>query len=484
MQMVNWIRPGVILMLLSSHPASAQVLDQSNARQATESSQESKSTEQQAWVPNEVVDEGAKNENVTLRKLLPRAKDWRFNFQTTYLWQQHPDFSAAYDGPHSLSSSKDTGYTLTATLFVGFRPWRGAEIFFNPEMIQSVELSSLYGLGGLSNSENQKSGGPTATLYHARAFLRQTFDFGGDTASLDAGPNQFTSETTRKRFVLTVGQIALIDIFDNNSFAHDGRTQFMNWALLTYGASDYAADARGYTYGLALEYYSNDWAFRAGRFAQPKESNGLPIDFNLIRHYGDNFEIEHHHTIRGQGGKIRLLGFRNYACMGSFHDALEYARNHGGTPDVANVRKEQSKLGFGISLEQNLTQDAGFFARYSWNDGRTETYAFTEIERSLTAGASAKGRRWFRPQDTIGVAFIQNGISDVHQRYLSAGGLGNFIGDGRLNYGFERIIEADYSLQAFKGLWLSGGWQHFWNPAYNKDRGPVSVYSIRMHFEF
>jgi hypothetical protein len=315
-------------------------------------------------------------------------------------------------------------------------------------------------------------------------FVRQTFDLGGDPVSLEAGPDQFSSETTKKRIVLTAGQMALIDIFDNNSFAHDGRSQFMNWALLTYGASDYAADARGYTYGTALEYYDNDWAFRLGRFAQPKESNGLPIDFNLIRHYGDNLEIEHDHSIRGQAGKIRLLGFRNHASMGSFRDALEYAQIHGGTPDVALVRKNQSKLGFGISLEQYLTQDAGVFARYSWNDGRTETYAFTEIERSLTAGASIKGRRWFRPGDTVGIAFVQNGLSGAHQKYLAAGGLGNFIGDGRLNYDAERTVEAYYSLQAFKGLWLSGGWQHFRNPAYNRDRGPVSIYSLRMHIEF
>jgi hypothetical protein len=473
----------ITLLALSSYPIFAQVPDQSVSEQAEKSSENSNPA-QQTSESNESNSEQTNDETSAFWKRPFQAKDWRFNFQTTYLWQTHPSFPAAYDGPHSLISSKETGYTLTATLFMGLRPWKGAEIFFNPEMIQSVELSHLYGLGGLSNSENQKTGGPTAKVYHARAFLRQTFDLGGDSVSLEPGPNQFSKETTRKRFVLTVGQMALTDVFDNNSFAHDGRMQFMNWALMTYGAFDYAADARGYTYGVALEYYDNDWAFRFGRFAQPKESNGLPVDFRLMRHYGDNIEIEHDYSIWGQSGKIRILGFRNHAKMGSFSDALDYAEIHGGTPDVSNVRRDQSKLGFGISLEQNISQDAGVFARYSWNDGRTETYAFTEIERSLTVGASVKGKRWFRPRDTVGLAFVQNGLSRVHQRYLSAGGLGYFIGDGRLNYDPERIIEAYYSLQAFKGLWLSGGWQYFWNPAYNKDRGPVRLYSIRMHCEF
>ena len=202
-----------------------------------------------------------------------RPEDWNVNFQTTYIWQMHPTFSVQHpaalpaDGDHSLKSQHETGYTLTATLFLGHRLWRGAELFFNPEMIQTIDLSGLHGLGGLSNGENQKTGGPTARLYSARAFFRQTIRLGGDQAPVEAGANQFVGQVSSRRLVVTVGQMALIDVFDNNAFAHDPRTQFFNWALMAGGASDYAANARGYTVGLAVEYYRDDWAFRFGHFA-------------------------------------------------------------------------------------------------------------------------------------------------------------------------------------------------------------------------
>jgi hypothetical protein len=252
-----------------------------------------------------------------------------------------------------------------------------------------------------------------------------------------------------------------------------------------YGASDYAADVRGYTWGLALEYYHDEWVFRLGRFAQPVESNGLAIDFHLLSHYGDTIEVEHAHTLFGQPGRVRVAGFRNYARMGSFRDALDYAAAHGGTPDVGNVRRDQAKYGFGVSLEQNLLPDVGFFARYSHNDGRTETYAFAEIERSLAAGLSIKGRPWHRDGDTLGIAWVGNALSSDHRDYVAAGGLGFLIGDGRLDhYRPEQIIEAYYSLNAFRGFWVTVDAQHVENPAYNADRGPVNILGLRIHVEY
>jgi len=413
-----------------------------------------------------------------------RPEDWNANFQTTYVWQMHPAFSAAYDGEHSLKSQHETGYTLTATLFLGHRLWRGAELFFNPELLQSTTMSGLHGLGGLSNGENQKAADATARLYSARAFLRQTIRLGGNEAPVEAGPNQFGGEVSSRRLVVTVGQMALIDVFDNNAFAHDPRTQFFNWALMAGGASDYAADARGYTVGFAVEYYRDAWAFRFGHFAQPKESNGLPLDYRLWAHFGENLEVEHRHALWGRQGSVRLTPFLNYAKMGGFSDALAYAAATGGTPAVGNVRRDRAKLGFGVGLDQNLTRDAGLFARYSWNDGRTETYAFAEIDRSLTAGLSMRGRLWFRPRDTIAIAFVQDGLSDPHRDYLAAGGLGNFLGDGQLNYRPERVFEAYYSFNAFPGLWLSVDGQYVLNPGYNADRGPAKLVACRLHFEY
>ena len=406
-----------------------------------------------------------------------RPEDWNANFQATYVWQMHPGFAAAYDGAHSLKSQRETGYTLTATLFLGYRPWRGAELFFNPEMLQSTTMSDLHGLGGLSNGENQKMADPTARLYSARAFIRQTFRLGGDETPIEAGPNQFPGQVSSHRLVVTVGQMALIDIFDNNAFAHDPRTQFLNWALMAHGASDYAADARGYTVGLAVEYYRDAWALRFGHFAQPKESNGLALDYRLWAHFGESLEVERHHALWGHTGSVRLMTFFNYARMGAFSDALACGI------DLANVRRDQTKLGFGIGFDQNLTRDAGLFGRYGWNDGRTEAYAFTEIDESLTAGLAMRGRLWFRPRDTIGAAFAQNGLSDQHRAYLAAGGLGNFLGDGQLNYRSEQIFEGYYSFNAFAGMWLTIDGQYILNPGYNADRGPVKFVAVRLHFE-
>ncbi|HEY6100792.1 MAG TPA: carbohydrate porin, partial [Anaeromyxobacter sp.] len=359
---------------------------------------------------------------------------WSAAFQSTYVWQRKPSFDAPYSGPKSLQPAAESGYTLTATLFLGGRPWPGAELFVNPEITQSQEMSSLSGLAGLPNGEAQKSGGPEATLYRARVFLRQTVDLGGAESTLERGPNQLGGKVASRRLVLTAGNFALSDVFDGNAFSHDARTQFLNWSLMAYGASDYAADVRGYTWGIALEYYRDAWAFRAGRFAQPRESNGLAMDLDLLAHHGDSVEVEHGHVLLGRPGKLRVAGFRNRARMGSFRDALRYAAANGGAPDVANVRRDREKYGFGVGFEQNLATDVGVFGRYSLNDGRTETYAFTEIERSLMAGVSVKGTRWRRAGDTLGVAWVQNGLSGAHRSYVEAQGVGLFIGDGALRY--------------------------------------------------
>ncbi len=410
---------------------------------------------------------------------------WSAGFQSTYVLQRKGGFGAPYTGPNSLTTEPETGYTLTATLFLGVRPWKGAELFFNPETIQSQSMSHLSGLGGLSNGENQKGGGATPTLYRARAFLRQTIALGGEVSTADPSSNQLGGQVASRRLVVTAGNFSWADVFDGNAFSHDARTQFLNWSLMGYGAFDYAADVRGYTWGIALEYYHDDWAFRIGRFLQPVESNGLALDFDILRHYGDTVEVEHGHTLFGQPGKVRVAGFRNHARMGSFREAVQHAAVQGGPPTVGDVRREQSKYGVGVGVEQNVLADLGLFARYSYADGQTETYTFAEIERSFAAGASMKGRRWRRDGDTLGVAVVVNGLSDAHRDYLAAGGVGFLIGDGRLErYRSEQILEAYYSFNAFRGFWVTLDGQHIANPAYNAARGPVNIAGIRFHAEY
>ena len=416
-------------------------------------------------------------------KTIPEEK-WNAKFQATYLGQSKPSFNAPYTGTNSLTTAREHAYSSTITAYLGYRPWAGGELYFNPEMIQSVPLSTLHGLGGLTNAEQQKTSGPNPKFYKARLFLRQTFGLGGGQDAVESGPNQLAGMVDRKRLVVTVGNLGLIDIFDNNAYAHDPRTQFVNWTFLTHGAFDYAADARGYSNGAAVEYYHDEWAVRAARFMVPRQSNGLALDLNIGKHYGDQVELERGHTLGDQAGKVRLLAFRNRAVMGSYADSIAFAQVNGGVPDVGNVRKENMKYGFGLSLEQSLRSDVGVFARASWADGKTETYSFTEIENSVSAGVAVKGDSWGRPNDTFGLAVAQNGLNKDHRNYLSLGGLGAFIGDGKLNYRPERIVEGYYNIKVFKSSSVMLGYQRISNPAYNADRGPVSVATLRLRTEF
>ncbi|MGZ9711086.1 carbohydrate porin [Glaciimonas sp. GNP009] len=407
---------------------------------------------------------------------------WNAKFQSTYIWQRKQSFDAPYSGTNSLSPEREKAYSLTATGYFGLRLWGGAELYFNPEMVQAVPLSGLHGLGGMTNSEQQKTSGPNPKFYRARLFLRQTFDFGGARDAVESGPNQLAGMVDKRRLVVTLGNVSVTDIFDNNAYAHDARTQFVNWSFLTYGAYDYAGDARGYTWGGAAEYYYDDWAIRYGRFMVPIMSNGQPLETRLAKYYGDQIEIERGYALGNQVGKVRFLVFRNKENMGSFSDAI--AADNGGIPSVAAVRKDSFKVGYGFSLEHALRSDIGLFARASRNDGKTETYSFTEIERSVTAGVAIKGEQWGRSKDTIGVAVAQNGLSKAHQDYLSLGGLGAFIGDGKLHYKPEKILEAYYNIHLYKDTYLMFDAQRITNPAYNADRGPVNVGTIRLHAEF
>lgn len=413
------------------------------------------------------------------------SEDWNAKFQATYVWQDKRPFSAAHSGTNSLSADKEKSYSFTATAMLGWRPWAGGELYFNPEAAQGVPLSSLTGLGGFTNGEIARSSGPTLTLYRARLFLRQTWGMGGEQEAVESAGNQLAASVDKRRWVLTAGNLSVLDVFDGNAYSHDPRTQFLNWSLMTHGAYDYAADARGYSWGVALEWYHDDWAVRAGRFIQPKEPNQQELDPHIFQHYGDQIEVEHAHTLGGQPGKLRVLAFRNRAKMSRFQDALDLAASTGGTPDINAVRTaEQVKYGFGLNFEQAVSADVGLFARASWANGGTETYAFTEIDRSVSGGVVVKGSAWGRGQGSFGIALARNGLSQVHRDYLAAGGLGFFIGDGRLNYRPETVFEAYYNQNLSKAAWITLDWQRIRNPAYNADRGPANVASVRLHTEF
>ena len=409
---------------------------------------------------------------------------WQSRFQATYVRQNKPPFRADYSGPNSLSPERERSYSLTATAMFGLRPWRGAEIYFSPEMALGLPLSQLTGLGGFQNAELARTGGRNPTWYLARLFLRQTWSLGGGRQAVESDLNQLGGTVASRRVAVTVGMLSVLDLFDDNAYNHDGRTQFMNWTIVTHGAYDSAADARGYTRGAAVEWFHDDWAVRFARFAMPIESNGSKLNLALGRSYGDQLEVERGWHLAGRPGRLRLMAFRNRAEMGSFDDALALAAATGGTPDLSQVRRDQTKVGYGVNIEQSLGAAGGVFLRASRHDGRTETYAYSEVDRSVSAGVLLNGGLWGRRGDSFGLARARNGLSSSHRYYLAAGGLAFFLGDGRLNYRAEEVTEAFYSLAVAPRAWISFNIQRIANPAHNADRGPVGIYGVRLHANF
>lgn len=412
---------------------------------------------------------------------------WNAKFQSTFIRQDKPAFNSPYVGQNSLTGAKAQSYSLTATAYLGLRLTGNAkdslELYFNPEAVQGVAFSNLTGLGGLTNGELQKVAGDQISFYRPRIFVRQTWGLGGEREAVRSGQNQLSVVRDKNRLVLTAGNFGVTDIFDQNNYAHDARTQFLNWSFLTHGAYDYAADARGYTWGVALEYVQADWAIRGGRFLEPRMSNSLPLNWNIFKSYGDQIEYERSYAVGEQTGKWRALLFRNVAVMGNFTDALNQSAGTLVAPNFDTTRRTQSKVGIGLSAEQTLSKNMGGFVRASVHDGKTETFSFTEIDRSISTGVVLSGGGWTRPQDKLGVAWAVNGLSNTHRTYAAAGGMGFFIGDGKLNYKPETITET-YYLWALGRQQLSVNAQLIKNPAYNADRGPVRVVGVRWHTEF
>ncbi len=420
-----------------------------------------------------------------------RAEEFsQARYQSTYNTQQHPAFAAAGSGPNSLGPRADRMFTFSLTGHWGRRLDSGAELYMNAELASGEPFTrNLVGLGGFTNGEITRSAGTTPKPYLQRLFWRQTWNQGGEREWLDSDFNQMARWVDKNRFVLTAGNFSVLDVFDDNAYAKDPRTQFMNWSHWTYSAFDYAADARGFGWGVAAEWYRGDWAYRVARMTGPRKPNELQVDWDLLRHYGDQFEIEHAHTLGGQPGKLRLLAWRNRAIMASFKDATAYLQSHRGTDPQAffQVRNgEKTKYGLGLNLEQALSDDVGVFLRAMKADGRTETYAFTEVDASVSAGTLVNGRLWGRAQDNLGFAVMENRISRDRRGFLEAGGVSYFIGDGAGNFSYrpERGTEVFYSVGLGKQLWVTGDWQRIQNPAYNALRGPVNVYALRLHAQF
>jgi high affinity Mn2+ porin len=411
--------------------------------------------------------------------------DWlSLHGQSTVVIQYHPAFASPYRGPNSLAPQSVGDETFDATLFIGLRLWDGASIYANPEIDQGFGLSDTLGVAGFPSGEAYKVGASTPYYRLQRLFARQVIDLGGASQTMDEGVNQVAGTATANTIILTAGKFSVGDVFDANQYAHDPRGDFLNWSLIDAGAFDYAADAWGYASGVSAEWTEDWWTLRAGIFNLSKIPNGKHLETNFEQ-FESIVEGEERHTVFGHDGKVKLLVYMNRGRMGTYADALALAAETDETPDTALVRKYRSRFGGEFNIEQGLTDDLGAFLRASANDGRDEAYEFTEINRSISAGLSLKGTSWSRTDDTVGLAGVVNAISRDARDYFAAGGLGILIGDGRLpHYGSEDILEAYYSAQLASWFTATADYQFVANPAYNRDRGPVSVITARLHAQF
>ena len=401
----------------------------------------------------------------------------------------------------SLLPAEEGSWTGTATLYLGAKLWPGAEAYVVPEVVSERPLSNLAGLGGaIQNGELQKSGGAAPTIYLARAYLQQTIALGGEAEHRESGQMQLGTTVRSRRLVITLGKFSTIDFLDKNTFAGDIRRQFLNIAFMTHAAWDFAADARGYTWGAVVEGHWDAYTIRAAHTMVPINPNDLDIDFRFWKFYGDQLEIERAHHLYGSPGAVRLLGYRNHENMGVFKEAVaaydadprknaaactgyHYDSTNRAAPDLCWVRRPTTKVGLGINVEQALGDKLGVFARGMYSDGKSEVYAYMSADASLSFGALAKGTWWGRPLDSLGAGMGLAWISNEHAEYLGRGGVDGFIGDGAIRHAMESVFEVFYSVRVLPPLWLTVDYQHITHPAYNADRGPLDLVGGRLHVE-
>jgi len=407
--------------------------------------------------------------------------EWSFHTQATTISQGHFAFHAPYSGTNSLSPETEARTSLTSTEFIGRRLWTGGSVYFNPEIIGGQGLSQTRGIAGFPNGEIYRVDDPSFKLVDSRLYFQQIWGLSGETEHFNSGQNQLAGDVSIKRLTVVLGKFSLVDFFDRNAYSADPRNQFTNWALFTNGAWDYAADTRGYTYGIYGEYNRPEWAIRAASVLEPRQPNQESMETRVARAHAEQLEAEWRYARGNYPGKLRLLSYVNQSHAGLYTDALRLSPTN---PDISQTRDYRTKYGFGLNLEQVITSDLGFFSRAGWNNGTTETWAFTEIDRTFSAGLNLAGNRWGRAQDHVGVAMAVNGLSPEHRQYLAAGGLGFIIGDGALNYAPEQIVETYYALHIWRYWTLTTDAQGVKNPAYNADRGPVFILAERVHLEF
>jgi high affinity Mn2+ porin len=415
----------------------------------------------------------------------PATERWNLYFQATSIGQYHGAFPSPYSGPFSLAGHPEAEASITSTIFFGFLIAPNTQFYFDPEVAGGRGFSATNGIANFPNGEMPRVATATPKPYIARLFVTQDFAIGKEREAVESDENQLAGSRPAKRYSITLGRFTVTDFFDTNKYSNDPRTQFMGWATMYNGAWDYPADTRGYTWGWMHELHFPRWALRYASAAMPRVANGERLDRRLFRDRSDMFEGELDGHFHDHPGAVRLLSYFNHADMGNYAEAIRIAEENGTRPDVVATRRIGNlKYGFGLSTDQEITKDVGIFGRLGWNDGKTESFAFTAMDRLATAGVSVKGIRWKRPDDVVATAVTAGGLSAVHSQYLALGGYDFLIGDGALRYGPETSWESYYCARLFSVFWATVGANHYNNPAYNRDRGPLWVGTLRLHLEF
>jgi len=416
----------------------------------------------------------------------PETDRWWISGQANFISQWHPEFHSPYQGPRSLPPQAQDATSRVLTLYAGVRLANTMELLCDVQETGGHGIGEAVGLGGVTNLDIVRNPDLSKAPYIARLMWHQIIPLGHRKIENSRSPLSLFSSLPVRRLEIRFGKFSMADFFDTNAYGTDTSFQFMNWTVDNNGAYDYAADTRGFTFAAMIEYHDRRWAARFAEALMPKIANGIHLDADLSRAHSENFEFELHGTVmRHQEGVIRFLAFVNHANMGSYREAVDHFLA-GLTPKpdiIAHPLRTSLKYGFGVNFEQPLNTWMGIFGRWGWNEGRHESFAYPEVDETEEIGVGSNGQRWRRKFDRAGFVFVSNGISRDHQEYLRLGGSGFLLGDGRLTYGRENIVESYYTLHVWRGIYPSFGVQHINNPGYNRDRGPVLVPTLRLHLE-
>jgi hypothetical protein len=414
---------------------------------------------------------------------------WWISGQGNIVLQWHSAFPAAYSGVNSLRSHAENATSKVYTLYLGYQLGHSTEVFLDVESAGGHGISDALGLAGETNLDVVRNPDLSQAPYVARWMIRQIIRLSSERVEADRDELHLASSLPARRIELRAGKFSVVDFIDLNSWASDSHLQFLNWTVDNNGAYDYAANTRGYTDGVLLEYYDHWFAARFMEALMPKVANGIHLDADVARARAENLELEMHGAlIAHREGAVRLLSYLNHADMGNYREAIadfQHSDGEESVPDIISTRLQgRHKYGFGLNVEQEISSSLGFFGRVGWSDGRNESFAYTEVDRTVQIGGFSKGAAWHRGSDRAGVTFVANGIVAAHQQYLALGGLGFLLGDGGLTYGPEKIVEGFYTAHLWRGLFASFDVQHINNPGYNMVRGPVTVPGLRFHFDF